>query len=177
MYSIYLYSDGSFTRNSSQYGYWAGKSYDHTDCIYPVCENTIYQRKQYKSLKRAITSGNIAINKYGYVCGFDVEDEQGNVVYKSYDQVEKKSSFEWNDAIHNLYEMELNKEDEIGNKLIANKTRTGKFSMSDKGYIRFDDSNGLGCNTDCSAVLTFANSIFREVEGKLVKVHIIIEEI
>lgn len=178
VYSIYLYSDGSFTRNSSQYGYWVGKSYDHTDCTYPVCENTIYQRKQYKSLKRAITSGNIAIDKYGYVYGFDVEDEQGNVVYKSYDQVaEKKNSFAWNDTIHNLCEMELNKEDEMENKLITNKTRTWNFSMSDKGYIRFNDSNGLGCTTDCGAVLAFANSIFREVKGKLVKVHIIIEEI
>lgn len=52
----------------------------------------------------------------------------------------------------------------------------GTFTMSD-GYIRFNDSNGLGCTTDCAMVLAFADSIFREVEGKTVKVRISIEEI
>lgn len=177
MYSIYLYSNNSFSRSNSQYGYWAGKSYTHLDGTYPVCENTTYPRKEYQSLKRAITGGNIAIDKYGYVCGFDVEDNNGNVVYKSYEQVgEKKNSFAWNDAIYKLCEMELNKE-EVENRLIANRTRIGKFYMSDSGYVRFDDANGLGCNTDCAMVLAFADTILREVEGKLVNVRIIIEEV
>lgn len=174
MYSIYLYSNNSFSRSNSQYSYWAGKSYTHLDGTFPICENTTYPRKKYQSLKRAITGGNIAIDKYGYVCGFDIEDNNGNVVYKSYEQIEeKKNPFAWNDTIQKLYEMKLDREEEC--RIIANRVRTGTFTMSD-GYIRFDDSKG-GCTTDCAMVLAFADSIFREVEGKTVKVRISIEEI
>lgn len=51
MYSIYLYSNNNFSRSSSQYGYWAGKSYTHLDGIFPICENSTYPRKEYKSSK------------------------------------------------------------------------------------------------------------------------------
>lgn len=62
-----------------------------------------------------------------------------------------------------------------GCRIIANRVRTGTFTMSD-GYIRFYDSNG-DCVTDCAMVLAFADSIFREVEGKIVRARISIEEI
>lgn len=87
MYCIYLYSENDYKRNSCQYGYWSGKSYTVQGEEYPVVDDGISEynkRKMYKSLKRAILGGKIAYNKYCYVTGFDVDDEMGNVVYKSY---------------------------------------------------------------------------------------------
>ncbi len=86
MYSLYLYSDWHMKRNGSQYGFWTGKSYLHGSEYFPVCSTSDnkLQKKWYKSLKRAITSGGKAFDKYGYVTGFDVEDEEGNIVYRSY---------------------------------------------------------------------------------------------
>lgn len=86
MYYIYLYSDHKY----NEYGYWTGKSYIVQGERYPVCENNEYKRKEYKSLKRAISSGECAIEKYGYVDGFDIKDESGNVIYKSYETLSKK---------------------------------------------------------------------------------------
>ena len=109
MYYIYLYSDNKYSKHVNQYGYWTGKSYTVQGEEYPVCENDEYKRKEYKSLKRAISSGEAAKNKYGYVCGFDVEDENENIVYELHGSSSKKSEknnrFAWNDVIHELNQM------------------------------------------------------------------------
>ncbi len=86
MYNIYLYSDIDFRRGGNNYGYWTGKSYIVQGQEYPIVETKTNQckRKEYKSLKRAISGGEIAYEKYAYVCGFDIEDENENVVYQSY---------------------------------------------------------------------------------------------
>lgn len=86
MYYIYLYSDDDYKRSSGQYGYWSGKSYIFQGMDFPVCDTDYnYPKKKcYKSLKRAIKSGQIACDKYGYCTGFDVEDDNRNVVYKTY---------------------------------------------------------------------------------------------
>lgn len=109
MFYIYLYSNGKYNTHTNQYGYWAGKSYIVQGEEYPLCENSEYKRKEYKSLKRAISGGKSAKNKYGYVCGFDVEDENGNVVYELHESSSKKNgknnSFVWNNAIHKLNQM------------------------------------------------------------------------
>lgn len=88
MYFLYLYSDKDFRKPDSTYGYWTGKSYVVQDHEYPIIYNKIssekYQKKKYKYLKRAISGGQNAMDKYMHVCGFDVEDEDENVVYRSY---------------------------------------------------------------------------------------------
>lgn len=108
MYYIYLYSNDEHKRSSNQYGYWTGKSYIVQGEEYPSCEDPTskYKRKEYKNLKRVISSGETAMKKYSYVCGFDVEDEKGNVVYKLQGfpskKNEKSNLFAWNDVIHEL---------------------------------------------------------------------------
>lgn len=85
MYSIYLYCDDRYGRCSSQYGYWAGKFYKNKEYFYPVCEeiNRDYlKRKEYIILKRAISSGKIIMDKCAFVTGFEVEDENGNILYE-----------------------------------------------------------------------------------------------
>ena len=120
MYYIYLYSDSRYSKTSSVYGYWTGKSYTVQGEEYPVCEHSEYERKEYKSLKRAISSGEAATKKYGYVCGFDVEDENGNVVYELHGTSSKKNKnnnqFAWNDATHELNQ--INNKIEIRKKVI-----------------------------------------------------------
>ena len=103
MYYIYLYSNNVHSKSSNQYGYWTGKSYTVEGEGYPVCENSTYKRKEYKSLQRSIYAGEIATKKYGYVCGFDIEDENGNIVYKSnredYNKIENNNKSELDDEI------------------------------------------------------------------------------
>jgi hypothetical protein len=110
MYSIYLYSDDSYRRGIKQYGYWAGRTYYKNECTFPVVESDINARKTYKSLTRAINGGEIIEDKCGYVIGFDIEDDKGNVVYKSYKKKTKtqNNQFAWNEAIQILNEMENN---------------------------------------------------------------------
>lgn len=109
MYYIYLYSNNEHKRSSNQYGYWTRKSYIVQGGEYPACEDPTskYKRKEYKNLKRAISSGETAMKKYGYVRGFDVEDEKENVVYESQGSHsnEKNNRFAWNDVIHELNQM------------------------------------------------------------------------
>lgn len=85
MYYIYLYSGKDFKRPDN-YGYWTGKSYFVQGNEYPVIYNEISKnrRKEYKSLKRAIKGGEITCERYGYVSGFNIEDESENIVYSSY---------------------------------------------------------------------------------------------
>lgn len=90
MYYIYLYSENDFKRSGNNYGYWTGKTYIIQGEEYPIIENE-YKRKEYKSLKRAIKGGEIAYSKYGYVCGFDIEDKNENIVYRSYETCKNKS--------------------------------------------------------------------------------------
>ena len=98
MYYIYLYSNNVHSKSNNQYGCWTGKSYAVEGEEYPVCENDTYKRKEYKSLQRAISSGEIATKKYAYVYGFDIEDESGNTVYKSnrenYNKIENNNKSE-----------------------------------------------------------------------------------
>lgn len=106
IYYIYLYNDRCNERSNSQYGYWSGKSYTFHGNNYPVCENEIskYKRKGYKSLKRAICGGKIAQTRYSLTLGFDVEDENGNIVYKSYEsmlETDKTKSLVCNENSHN----------------------------------------------------------------------------
>ena len=85
MYYMYLYSDDSYQRSAAQYGYWSGKSYVFQGADFPVCDTNYnyLEKKRYKNLKNAIKGGNIAQEKYGYVTGFDIEDDSGNIVYES----------------------------------------------------------------------------------------------
>ena len=115
MYYIYLYSDHRYSKfikefGYNEYGYWTGKSYTVQGERYPVCENNEYKRKGYKSLKRAISSGEGAIEKYGYVDEFDIKDEGGNVIYKSYEISSEKSKmdslFARNDVIYELNQID-----------------------------------------------------------------------
>lgn len=86
MYSIYFYNDWTNRRTSSQYGFWTGKSYIYQGELFPVSATfgCVALRKWYKSLKRAIDGAEKALEKYGYVTAYDIEDENGNIVYKSH---------------------------------------------------------------------------------------------
>lgn len=87
MYSIYLYCEDSFRKSEvMQYGYWCGKSYAMYENTFPVCKQRGEERKikWYKHLKRAINAGESAIQKYTYVIGYDIDDEQGNTIYESH---------------------------------------------------------------------------------------------
>lgn len=119
MYSIYLYGDRKYRRPDTFYGYWTGKTYIHDEDLFPVHQDNfdILKIKIYKSLKRAIIGGENAIEKYTYVCGFDVEDENGNIVYKSY----KNNTFDWNDTMHKLYEMGIDTANKETNKFTFNR--------------------------------------------------------
>lgn len=87
MYYVYLYSDKFFKRNLMQYGYWTGKHYMHQGDMFPVCsKNKNEQTKAYTSIKRANNGGLSAFDKFEYVTGFDIEDEKGNVMFKSYEK-------------------------------------------------------------------------------------------
>lgn len=97
MYYIYLYSEDDYKRRFNQYGYWSGKSYIFQGVNFPLCDDDYdYPKKKcYKSLKRAIKGGQIACDKYGFCTGFDVEDDNQNVVYKTYkdsSDIESKES-------------------------------------------------------------------------------------
>lgn len=88
IYCIYLYCDRYYNtsgcdRGGNSYGYWSGESYTVQGEEFPVCEPSTNKRKWYKNLKRAISGGEITFFKYSYVCGFDIEDEIGNIVYES----------------------------------------------------------------------------------------------
>lgn len=95
MFYIYLYCDDKYERSTAiQYGYWSGSSYIRGENVFPIVADgsNTKERKKYKTLNRAIRSGHIAIEKYTYCCGFDIEDENSNIVYKSFkDEKEDKS--------------------------------------------------------------------------------------
>ena len=86
MFYIYLYSTDDFERSCEDYGYWSGKCYRKYETYFPVCTCEITeQTKAYTSIKRANSGGIGAYNKFSYVTGFDIEDEKGNVMFKSYE--------------------------------------------------------------------------------------------
>lgn len=92
MYFVYLYCDNKYQRSTSiQYGYWSGASYIREESVFPIVSDGYNgkERKKYKTLNRAIKGGYLAIEKYTYCCGFDVEDENGNIVYESFDKETK----------------------------------------------------------------------------------------
>lgn len=85
MYYVYLYSDKFFKRNLMQYGYWSGKQYICKGECFPVCsENKDEQTKVYTSIKRANNGGMSSLERFVFVTGYDVEDEKGNILFKSY---------------------------------------------------------------------------------------------
>lgn len=90
MYSIYFYNDWYMKRIGSQYGYWTGKSYTYGTELFPVCATSDNKLpiKWYKSLKRAITGAEKAMDKFGYVTGYDIEDDAGDIAYRSYNSTD-----------------------------------------------------------------------------------------
>lgn len=89
MFYLYLYDNLRCNHTSNTYGYYTGKSYTVQGLAYPVIYNGTngFSRKEYTSLRRAITGGIAAKEKYGYVLTFDIEDEKGNIVYESNQRV------------------------------------------------------------------------------------------
>lgn len=58
-------------------------------------------------------------------------------------------------------------------------SRVGRFEKIENsdGIIRFCHDNKIGVTNDVNSILTFTDSVLREVEGKKLKVTIMLEEV
>lgn len=116
MYYIFFYNDNYFKRTVQQYGYYSGRYYTHHGEYFPVCSHQKNEKnKSYTSIKRAKNGGFSAIDKFGYVTGFDIEDINGNVLYRSYKHKEPNRE---NNKTYNISynSVQINEENGVNNR-------------------------------------------------------------
>lgn len=73
-YVIYLKSS-TYGNTDNSYGYWTGKKYIVQEEAYPICDKEITENtKVYKNRKIAENSAEKAVERFGYVTNYKIEE-------------------------------------------------------------------------------------------------------
>ncbi len=85
MYMVYLYDNIGHSRAKNNYGYWDGRFRTVNGKRFPViCSDSSGSKpKQYSTIGRAITGAEKAHDKFQNIGGYDIEDDNKIVVYRS----------------------------------------------------------------------------------------------
>ncbi len=85
MYMVYLYDNIGRSRDKNKYGYWNGGSHTVKGKKFPVIcdDNNSLKPRKYTSVGRAVMGADKARDKFQNICGYDIENDDKIVVYRS----------------------------------------------------------------------------------------------
>ncbi len=85
MFTVYLYDNIGHSRDKNKYGYWNGGSHTVKGKKFPIIcdDNNGLMPRKYTSVGRAVTGADKARDKFQNIGGYDIEDDNNIVVYRS----------------------------------------------------------------------------------------------